>query len=80
VNNRNRVGVHSKVTEDNDFTEQEVKTVKKLWNKVGLGAMTEVYKCKVCSQLWGDHLLDMDGCHIEGYHQTINTNNYGFSL
>lgn len=53
VNNGNRIGVHFRVTEDTDFTEEEVKTVKKQWSNVGFSEMTEVYKCTVCGQLWG---------------------------
>lgn len=53
VNNRNRLGKHFKVADDNDFTEEEVSIVKKLWQSVGSGEMTYVYKCKFCGQLWG---------------------------
>lgn len=35
VNCGNRIGVHFRVTEENDYTEEEVKNVKKLWGKVG---------------------------------------------
>lgn len=53
VNNGNRIGVHIKYTSENDFTDSEVYSVKKLWNKVGYGEMTDVYKCSICGQLWG---------------------------
>ena len=52
VNNGSRVGFHFKFTEENDFTEEEVRNAKKLWSKVGFGEMTEVYKCTVCGHGW----------------------------
>ena len=53
VNKRSRFGEYLNILDDNDFTEEEIKAVKNLWCKVGSGEMTNVYKCKICGQLWG---------------------------